>query len=51
MSDRKKKKEVIKIRKPVPKKPNQVIKSKKDKEREKRIKHKDLIKKIEEREE
>lgn len=41
------KKDKIKIRKPVPKKPGQVIKSKKDKERKKRPRHKDLVEEIE----
>lgn len=40
------KKDEIKIRKPVPKKPSQVIKSKKDKEKKKRPKHKDLIEEV-----
>ena len=40
---KKTKKKEIKIRKPVPKKPNIVIKSKKDKEKKKRVKHKDLV--------
>ena len=40
---KKAKKKGIKIRKPVPKKPNIVIKSKKDKEKKKRVKHKDLV--------
>ncbi|MGI9553881.1 MAG: hypothetical protein ACR2NC_03065 [Thermodesulfobacteriota bacterium] len=43
---KKDKKDEIKIRKPVPKKANQVIKSKKDKEKKKRPKHKDLVEEI-----
>lgn len=42
----KRKKEQVKIRKPVPKKPNVVIKSKKEKEKKKRVKHKDLIEEL-----
>ena len=40
---KKKKKKEIKIRKPVPKKPGSVIRSKKDREKSRRVKHKDLI--------
>ena len=36
-------KDKVKIRKPVPKKAGQVIMSKKDKEKKKRVKHKDLV--------
>ena len=36
----------IKIRKPVPKKPNLVIRNKKDKMRKRRVKHKDLLEEI-----
>ena len=40
---KKKKKDKIKIRKPVPQKPNQVIKSKKDKEKKRRPGSRELI--------
>ena len=40
---RKKKKDKIKVRKPVLQKPNQVIKSKKDKEKKKRPGSRDLL--------
>lgn len=43
---KKDKKDKVKIRKPVPKKPNLVIKSKKDKEKKKRVRHKDLVEEI-----
>ena len=39
----KKKKEKVKVRKPVPQKPNQVIKSKKDKEKKKRPGSRELL--------
>ena len=39
----KKKKDKVKIRKPVPKKPNQVIKSKKDKAKKKRPGSRELL--------
>ena len=39
----KKKKDKIKVRKPVPQKPNQVILSKKDKEKKKRPSSRELI--------
>ncbi len=40
---KKKKKDKIKVRKPVPQKPNQVIKSKKDKEKKKRPGSRELL--------
>lgn len=43
---KKKEKDKLKIRKPVPKKAGRVIMSKKDKERKKRLKHKNLVKDI-----
>ena len=43
----KKEKDKKKLRKPVAQKPGQVIMSKKDKEKKKRVKHKDLAKDIE----
>ena len=33
----------IKIRKPIAKKPNTIIESKKDKDKRKRVKHRDLV--------
>lgn len=44
---RKKKKDKIKVRKPVPQKPNQVIKSKKDKEKKKRPGSRELLEETE----
>ena len=40
---KRKKKDAVKVRKPVPKKPNKVIKSKKDKEKKKRPGSRELI--------
>lgn len=40
---KKKESKKVKIRKPVPKKPNTIIESKKDKDKRKRVKHRDLI--------
>lgn len=40
---KRKKKDEVKVRKPVPQKPNQVIKSKKDKEKKKRPGSRELL--------